>query len=371
MDENSLKIQMMEKYYFGQMSEGEKIVFEKELASDSGLASDYQNFCDAQLLIVDQALLNFQDSVRDFSGKHRKQLFRRSTLRIGLYFVAAAAAVIGVYVITNQNDPRQVPNSDTLGISTTLIQETVADTIVQTDLVNRDVFVNVTNVSADQKTSNAEENGELVKTADKKQNSDSTADQTGNRNLKVSNAVTNPVAANEQHASPCTQRIIRADITIKKSCAEKPNGLITVLKSTISGGRAPYRFSVDDSYFSANYEFHDLAAGSYTITVKDADGCISRLPKAEVGSVFCDNEFVFSPSRNETWTIPMHGYSSAELSIFSKSNQLVFARTIQQIDPYSWEGIDNSGNRLPMALYRFTIKYDNGEVFSGYITIVE
>src|SRR6202000_2411602 len=60
--------------------------------------------------------------------------------------------------------------------------------------------------------------------------------------------------------------------TTAASCGN-PTGSIT---ATVTGGVAPFQYSIDGG---ANYqngnEFDNLAANPYTITVKDANGCIS------------------------------------------------------------------------------------------------
>jgi hypothetical protein len=44
-----------------------------------------------------------------------------------------------------------------------------------------------------------------------------------------------------------------------------------------SGGTAPYVFSLDGGASQASTTFSDLSAGSYTITITDADGCTSSV----------------------------------------------------------------------------------------------
>jgi hypothetical protein len=61
----------------------------------------------------------------------------------------------------------------------------------------------------------------------------------------------------------CTQKV-------NVLCNGESSGSIT---ANASGGTAPYQFSINAGAFSANNVFSGLAAGSYTIHVKDANGC--------------------------------------------------------------------------------------------------
>jgi len=69
--------------------------------------------------------------------------------------------------------------------------------------------------------------------------------------------------------TPCTlaATVSGTDVT---SCSV-PNGTITITSET--GGTAPYQYSKDGINFQATNVFTNLAAGSYTIRVRDASGC--------------------------------------------------------------------------------------------------
>jgi hypothetical protein len=54
------------------------------------------------------------------------------------------------------------------------------------------------------------------------------------------------------------------------SCNSGSNGTITV---TASGGTAPYTYSSNGTTFQASNSFTGLTAGTYTLTVKDANNC--------------------------------------------------------------------------------------------------
>ncbi|WP_187262963.1 T9SS type B sorting domain-containing protein [Pontibacter beigongshangensis] len=62
----------------------------------------------------------------------------------------------------------------------------------------------------------------------------------------------------------------------------RSNGEITV--RGVSGGTAPYTYSKDDTSFQTEPAFSELAAGTYTITVKDARGCTYAV-QVQVGDV--------------------------------------------------------------------------------------
>jgi len=55
------------------------------------------------------------------------------------------------------------------------------------------------------------------------------------------------------------------------TCADD-NGSITI--GTVTGGTAPYTYSVDDIHFQSEERFANLASGTYTVTAKDANNCL-------------------------------------------------------------------------------------------------
>ena len=62
-----------------------------------------------------------------------------------------------------------------------------------------------------------------------------------------------------------------ATSTTNATCGA-PNGTLTL--GTVTGGTSPYSYSVDGSAFTSTLAYINLAGGSHTINVKDANGCI-------------------------------------------------------------------------------------------------
>ncbi|TRZ46049.1 T9SS type B sorting domain-containing protein [Robertkochia solimangrovi] len=65
-----------------------------------------------------------------------------------------------------------------------------------------------------------------------------------------------------------------AAITQAYSCITE--GVVEVQNAT--GGTAPYEYSIDGTNFSSNNSFSGLIDGSYTVVVRDANGCTLSLP---------------------------------------------------------------------------------------------
>ncbi len=104
----------------------------------------------------------------------------------------------------------------------------------------------------------------------------------GNYTLTVKDVNGETVSVDEFIGNGCpTVTAIAADET----CSQK-NGTIV---STGAGGSMPYKFSIDGINFQNSSTFTGLAAGSYTITIKDAAGFTSTAPVTVNGNCLLVN----------------------------------------------------------------------------------
>lgn len=84
-----------------------------------------------------------------------------------------------------------------------------------------------------------------------------------------------------------------ADLSAPFTCLS--NGTITV--TNVTGGDAPYQYSIDGVTFQNGNSFSNLTAGTYTIIVQDASGCSSAMNQITVEALNppTDLEFDSSP----------------------------------------------------------------------------
>lgn len=69
--------------------------------------------------------------------------------------------------------------------------------------------------------------------------------------------------------------IVGTAISIQDFNCLTSSGTITIQPGSVSGGVAPYQYSINGINFSTNSTFTGLTAGTYTITIRDANNCIA------------------------------------------------------------------------------------------------
>ncbi len=93
--------------------------------------------------------------------------------------------------------------------------------------------------------------------------------------LTVTNTITgcsaiSDVIIDSMQENPNIDDIVEMDV----SCADGNDGMIDI---SVSGGQAPYSYSIDNVNFVNSNSFQNLSPGAYVITVMDQNGCSSTI----------------------------------------------------------------------------------------------
>jgi gliding motility-associated-like protein len=116
-----------------------------------------------------------------------------------------------------------------------------------------------------------------------------------------------------------------------------------------ANGTAPYSYSIDGTSFQTSNLFNSLSAGNYTITVKDATGCIANVSVA----VTQQNSAILA----STVTAPANS---------GQSNGSIIVTASNGIAPYSYSingggfQVSNTFNNLAAGSYTITVKDASG-----------
>jgi gliding motility-associated-like protein len=128
----------------------------------------------------------------------------------------------------------------------------------------------------------------------------------GNYTITVKDAINNIGTANVTIGNS-NGPAVGTIVTLPADCTNQ-NGFINV---SAMGGTAPLLYSIDGITYSPNPSFTGLAAGTYTVRVKDANGCIS----SSTATVALNNNIVADAGNNasicEGESIVLNGSSNA------------------------------------------------------------
>ena len=169
--------------------------------------------------------------------------------------------------------------------------------------------------------------------------------------------------------NPCTGVHLKAFVDEERPCRGTSEGQLTI-KNT-RGGKAPYQFSLDGKHFQEENKFVGLKANEYDVMVKDANNCETAVyEKYPLISKNCNSysEHIFNPNVN-SWEVPNNQDKQGELTILDENGLMVYSRTFDKGEKINWGGIGSSGTMLVPGVYIYTIKYSDGVVDQGKITI--
>ena len=132
------------------------------------------------------------------------------------------------------------------------------------------------------------------------------------------------------------------------------NGSITL--GAVTGGKAPYTYSFNGSAFTATTVYNNLAAGTYTVAVKDANGCVFNAPDATINNI--DGATAIAVSKTDA-------------SCGNSNGTITFGAVTGGMAPYtySFNGTAFTAttvyNNLAAGTYTISVKDANGCVFNA------
>lgn len=178
-----------------------------------------------------------------------------------------------------------------------------------------------------------------------------------------------PVNSHISPKNPCADIHLKAFIEENRPCKGASDGYLTIKNPR--GGKAPYHYSLDNKPFQESSLFEGLASNDYNIVLKDANGCIEIVhEKYTLKSKNCSkySEHIFNPNVT-SWEVPNNQEKQGELSILDENGNLVYHKMLEKFEKINWNGSRNGGELLIPGVYIYNIKYSDGVVDQGNITI--
>ena len=371
----------IEAYLNGELNPAEIEKFEKQISVDQSLKDELEKHKNANSLIVENRLLSVKNILQIEKTKGSNTSGNKP-----LGFIALAVVSIGIgasVILLNQKDE-----------SIAIIKETKSATErisisekIHTEHSNNaknEIGNNTTKVIADKSQSydaSSEQNTGFhkhqIQVIEKQLGlEEKSSSKTDSSTVTVNKQqVIKPVQIIENKSkvvatsiiSPCDQVAILATIKTTPSCSDKASGIILV--QSIKGGTKPYSISLSSSTNEA-ISNGDISKGIYNAKITDAQGCTHTYSDIVIDEKECPRDYSFNPFYgDEVWNIEPES-STGQLVIYDKGGALYFQQNIPATTVYKWSGMGNNNQILP-GYYIFVIKYANGMVKKGSVTIVQ
>src|SRR5437660_457639 len=132
------------------------------------------------------------------------------------------------------------------------------------------------------------------------------------------------------------------------SCFGSSTGSVTVAGS---GGTSPYSYAIDGVTFGVSGTFNNLAAGPYTVTVKDANGCTTTQPVT-----ITQPASALGSSISSQTNVACFGGSTGSVTVAGSGGTSPYSYAIDGVT----FGISGTFNNLAAGPYTVTVKDANG-----------
>ncbi|MBO6828946.1 MAG: SprB repeat-containing protein, partial [Muricauda sp.] len=153
-----------------------------------------------------------------------------------------------------------------------------------------------------------------------------------------------------------------ADAVLTQDYTCLQNGIIEA--QNVTGGTAPYKYSIDGVTFGASPIFNNLTDGTYTVTVRDANGCIFVTNSIAIDPLDPPTDIDFSATNPQCPTF----VSDVTLSVTGGTPNLVY----EIISP-AGSAINNGNNStftgLAPGTYMFRVTDNDGCFYDESFTI--
>jgi gliding motility-associated-like protein len=132
-------------------------------------------------------------------------------------------------------------------------------------------------------------------------------------------------------------------------------------------GNAPFEYSLDGVFWQASNVFYNMPANTYTLYIRDANGCIFKM--GEFGVLMIPN--FISPNGdgyNDSWKIRgLSLYPEAAIKIFDRYNKIFIERKLNGTEEV-WDG-HYLGSPVPSGTYWYILEVEKGRRYLGSITV--
>jgi hypothetical protein len=350
--------QLIENYLNGQLSGEELNAFEKELSQNPALKKKVRAHKLANEMVIELRLQNIQSILSEEKLNYgRKTLWKKIISGIsGGLVIASLLFFFNDYNKSEIQEPiasqgsQKTTSKDGVASDQKEYQTKPIPTDKPLTSANKPLTDNTNNLSYD--SVNSINNHKISET------------QVSHNPVEApAKEIIHPKETNET-SKPCEHVDINSQISVSPTCEGESTGSITL--SGFKGGTAPYDYIVLMKHHE--HSNSNLAAGIYSVIIKDSKGCTKNMDGIEIVEKHCQKDYSFNPALGETWEIPTYKHSGT-LILYDNGGNVYFTEEIGAGEKIQWSGLSKNGESKT-GYFLFVINYKDGTNKHGSVTIV-
>lgn len=364
--------EQIQRYLLKEMSERETKEFESQMAKDPNLKAEVSQAFVLHQMVIEKRLFEVNDLLKDISSpKPRKG---KGPIIGSVLIVVAVLGGLGYFLVNSQKD--------------SLAKEGFAESIEIVDgdksdndsvkakirigtrefvaVENKEIPANVTK-HAPQQNHNIRLKPVLEEMVTEPKNIEESIiknvkDETVDRKVPQSK-----VEIIQKLVDPCLKKSWSFNIETTTTCMGINTGEIRI-ESALN----KVNYAIGDDELGTIHEWEELAAGSYSVHVVDDGGCDTNLT-VFIKAAICrltgpDYEF-YLQSDIELGFRDLD-QREGEVQIIDQSGRTVKALVFEEGDLVTWDGKTESGESMNVGFLSYIIKFNDGDIMKGGITVL-
>ena len=354
---------LIDKFLKGELSDNELSDFNIQLIENHTFAHDVSAQKIANELVIENKLLEVRKLLKKHEPKNYTSWFRNTILMVISGSFAVSVLVWGYLNLQNKNDLEL--------INQTVFSEKDSD---KTTTVAEDLDKGSKNVKKQSNSPKAQSSKEITSNNVYKESLEKgdTEPLQMEPAIEISSRQIVKIKQLEINKDiPCDKINYEMNVSTTPTCENETNGKVKIDVINTEGKVNSY--SLDgEKYYKTSF-FDNLSAGIYHIYLKDKDGCVFEdkgLHEIKTKKCAQENDFIFHPSVQGSWSFPSQGKQNFTITILDKSGTVFFKTKSILGVPNSWDGVGNNGVPALPGLYFYIIEEENGSTEKGYITII-
>jgi hypothetical protein len=378
MNFEELRYQNIEGYLKGNLSSQERIAFENQLTTDKELAQEVA----VQKVAIESLEMAYIKSMSDLvKNRVQKNNTAKKYWSGGSAILVTTLLIGSAYLVTTNNNINPIDNKNTNKETVSVIDVKKVEPF---DSAKNEVYKNEKTVQSKVVSENPSATSmspmadttfvtkaKLTESIQKKQSeirnpeTNETVIQTIPNKQAVMASNTKPIST----VAPCTDKAPEISVRVNPTSFDEESGSISV--STPINWLV-YIKGINSSYENKN-QFNNIAAGTYSVYVKNENNCTYKIGDYTVSNSNCSFEknYVFNKQYDKQFSIPTINTMALSIRIINKGGTEVYSEDIPAFSNSIWNGLNKNGEYVAIGLHKVIVTYSDNKTCIYNVVVSE